>query len=654
MPATHILIEYDDTNIIDEGKLLHDFEADNIDELLYTRLNEVIDKEIEVIVSKEIMVIKRENHDNQIVIDKLSYEKWDKENQYLNHIIYECDEKGNKYNRIQALEENDKLKIRSVKDKIITDYFNSKGIIDLDRRDKGIKFSCNICHPVKTNQKCWIWYSNFRIMSHSHSDCRNETHEKVWNRWTKELKKLWDESKEKKQLVFNMSEDYLRNVVTKYFPKILKQKNTCCLFKWNGTSHYIEMMDTGIKSEIESLIYEHYKKENDEVLTTKELRDVKSWILRSNLFPEKDFEQSRLYNCKNGVLDIETKKLMSHSDKYFFNYCSNIEYNIKADTEELYNFITQVVSNKDPIDLISKVIAHIYYQGKKLQKGFLFLGTKRGRNGKGTLVELIQEVIGEGRYLSTHLSMFNKSSFTTYDLKDKALYVEDDYKLDYLGPEMVELLNTLISQGGETVHQKNRPAIQIKHTAVPIIECNQRPKIKAMDDGGFYDRWITVNFNNEYGDCMNENLGEQLLNNPNVMSSMLNLLINGYHMILERKNNTIIGPFFGSLDDERNQIKEWKKENNSVLQFIDDCCELNNMYCCSSRELYLIYRNDWNLNGSKLSETKFVKTIKEELKLKNERRTIKGIKTSIIMGLKCNVNVEFGKSTNLSIRVNSL
>jgi len=126
MPFTHYLIEYDDTDVINEDKLLHDFEVDNIDELLNTRLNNIVDKEIELLVSKEIMAVKRENHDNQVIIDKLSYESWDKINLYLNHIIYECDEKGNKYNRYQALKDYDNLKIKNVKVKIITTYLKSR------------------------------------------------------------------------------------------------------------------------------------------------------------------------------------------------------------------------------------------------------------------------------------------------------------------------------------------------------------------------------------------------------------------------------------------------------------------------------------------------------------------------------------------------
>jgi P4 family phage/plasmid primase-like protien len=638
------LVEFEN-DTINEKMLCHDFNLSDIDQMDII-FDEIVKKELEL-----LNIAYKVKNNYQIVIDSTLKKSF--KTTYLNYNFYDCDPDGVLINsELHHLKEKD-LNIKNTKEKIIVSYLKSKGVNDIEIKEKGIKFSCNHPnHPPKNNKKCWIWNNSFKIISHSHSDCCDEQHKKTWDKWTKEMKKQWNDSKEKSKLVFNMSEDYLRNIVKTYFPKIIKQKGTCMLFKWNGISHYEEMKDNGLDSELEKLIYKYFKKENDEILTIKEMRDVKQFILRSDLFPEKTFESSYLYNCSNGVLNIETRELKPHNSKYFFNYCANIEYNVNADTTDLYNYINTVVTEENPIELIEKILAHIHYQGKKLEKGFLFYGTKDGRNGKGTLVDLITLVIGEQRSITIRPELLDESSFSTYNLKDKALFIIDDYKKDYLGSKLLGLLNTLISGKHDQVHQKGKDIIDIKYTAIPIIQCNKVPKIKADDDGGFYQRWIVVNFKKEFGNCMNEFLGEQLLENKNVTSSMLNLLINGYHKFLERKKSNTIGSYFKK--DEISHIKEWKKENNSALQFIDDCCELNNMYCCSTRELYLMYSKEWNIGGAKMSEVKFIKSIKEEFKLKTERRQIKSVQLTIIIGLKCKSNSEFNQYQNLSIVKNSL
>lgn len=462
------------------------------------------------------------------------------------------------------------------------------------------------------------------------------------------MKKIWDESKEKKQLVYNYNSEYLDVIIKKYLPKIIKQKDTGMLFMYDEAKKcYVEIMDDGIKNDYTRMIQENMFNDDNNLLSLKQIAEVKEYVKHTYNFPIKNFESCHLYNCVNGVLNMVTGELKPHSSDYLFNYCSDIEYNKDAKSNKLETFVKSVITEDEPMSLLGKIIAHIHFQGDKLQKGFLFYGTQAGRNGKGTLFKLINAIIGKQRTVTIRAELLEESSFSSYELKDKALFNVDDYKKDYLGSKLLGLLNSLISQAPDTVHQKNKPAINIQHSATPIIQCNKIPKVKADDDGGFYKRWVIVNFKNEFGDKMNEFLGTYLLNDADVMSSLLNLLIDGYRKLLFRKENNIIGNFFKA--DEISHIEEWQRENNSALQFIHDCCEINSMYSCSTRELYLMYRDEWNLGGSKLSETKFIKGVKDKYKLETIRKTIKSEKLSIITGIRCNINTTFNTYQNLGI-----
>ncbi len=546
--------------------------------------------------------------------------------------IHECDGEGNiKSQKSENIQQNTN-KIKNVKAKIIVDYFRKNNIkVKRILIDKNIiTFDCPICQ--KDNEKMWIFIDSFVIKTHSKNDCENDKHQKRWNKYKNDLKKIWDESKEKKNLIYNYNADYLNKIIKEKFPPIIRQKMTHLLFIWNeAKKYYIEMKDNDIQNDFVKLIQDNMFNDCKNLLSLKQVAEAKEYIKHTYDFPIKDFEPCYLYNCKNGVLNIISGELKPHSSKYLFNYCSDIDYNPKADTTKLYKFIHDVVTEDKPLELISKILGHIHYQERKLEKGFLFVGTEHGRNGKGTLALLFEHVIGTNRTVTMHLGDFNTRSFAEYDLKDKALYIEDDYKESYIDNKIVGVLNKMVTRIKTQVHQKNKPAIDMVYTAIPLIQCNKVPKLKADDDGGFYGRWVQVHFNNEFGKRMNEFLKSQLLNDKDVMSSMLNLLIKGYNLLLERKKSNDINTFFKA--DENND--DWKKQNNPVLQFVDECCVLSANYRCSSRDLYMYYKTDWNIGGSKLSETKFLKILKTELNLITKRERINGRQCMMLYGITC-------------------
>ena len=455
---------------------------------------------------------------------------------------------------------------------------------------------------------------------------------------------------------FNLEPDKIEITIRKHFPKIVKDDKGIFYYFNKEKKHFIEMKDNSIKSDFEELIYKYWRhkkpiKDNEgtiidyivELLKSNQVKDLKKAITRYIKFDILKSAPCYLINCRNGVIDIrkdKNNKLLDDNirQEYFFDYCLDIDYNPNADTKKLFNFVNQVITENDPISLLAKILGHIHYQESKLQKMFLFKGTKKGRNGKGTLVKLIIKTIGSHRTLVKTIGDFERSSFATYALKDKVLYIEDDYKEDFINSKTLGLLNKMITGINEDVHQKNCPAIDMTHKAVPILQCNKMPKLKADDDGGFYLRWVIINFSNEFGDSniMDEFLGSDLVNDDNVMSSMLNLLIEGYNEILYRKENKIKGEFFKS--NEINDINDWKKTNNSVMQFVDDCCEIDNNSMVSSRGLYNYYRNDWNLGGSKMSENKFISILKESYDLISKRKRIDNKRLMCLIGIKFNEN----------------
>jgi hypothetical protein len=489
-------IIWDDIQCIEDDEELNKCLDDDtyIDILIESEKQYLTEQGIEIIKSNVNEIIVNVNHELEI-----------KFKVFPTINIHDCDEFGNVLDRKTENNQQNLNKINSIKAQIIIDYFKKNNIqsrrVVLDKNL--ITFDCPICK--KSNEKMWIFIDSFTVRTHSKSDCVGEEHAKKWDKWKRDLKKLWNEHKEKKNLVFNMSKEYIDKIVKENFPLIIRDKESNQLFRWDKkASHYIEMIDNENRSDIETLILNNFLDEGNTVLTRKQLGDVKTYIIRSFPFPVKEFEPCHLYNCKNGILNLITYELIPHSKDYFFNYKSDIEYNPNANPKVLHDFINEVVTEDNPVELISKILAHIHYSGYKLQKGFLFVGTKKGRNGKGTLVDLIRKVIVKNRTVTMGVRRFQDTTFAEYSLKDKKLYIDDDYKADYIDSKTVGLLNSMITGVETQVHQKHKAEITINYTCIPLIQCNKIPKLKCDDDGGFYLRWIQVHFNNEYGHRMNE------------------------------------------------------------------------------------------------------------------------------------------------------
>jgi len=594
-----------------------EFDADGIDTEVDLTYKELILKEIDFL-KEQVFNIVSHNIENDFIVIENNLNKSIEFKYFSITSITDCDIEGNTLIKDNVNSEN----LKNAKVKIICDYLKIQGVrfFNIITAKNYITFSCPIC-PDKKSIKMCIAIHGFKVSTFSETDCTDDKHQEMFAKWTKELKKIWDDSNQKKNLVYSLNLEYITKIIEKNFPTIIRHKSTGLLFKYDEKlKYYIEMIDNERISDIESLIYKNFYNDDNKLLTCNQVRDLKKVIIRSyEGFKCVDFESSNLFNLKNGVYDFKLKQLYQHSKDYYFNYCSDIIYNLSAKTDVLDKFLKAVITESDPIRIIKTMLGHIHYDGTKLQKGFIFEGTDKGRNGKGTLVKLITSTLGKNRTLTMTLDNFFDSNFYKYELKDKVLYVEDDYKKKYISEKEIGFLNKLIGGADEQVQQKNKPSITIPLKAVPIIQANKRPILKADDDGGFYKRWVFVNFKNEFGDnkIMDEFLGERLLNNVDVMSSMFNYLCEGYEMVIQRKVNNMKGSFFK--DDEVSHIDNWRRGNNSAISFFEDCVIKDSDYMCSTRDLYNYYNEYWNHGGGKLPENKFIEILKKEYKLETKR-----------------------------------
>lgn len=112
--------------------------------------------------------------------------------------------------------------------------------------------------------------------------------------------------------------------------------------------------------------------------------------------PMSDFDMnSRFFNTKNGVLDLETLNFMPHDHRYFLTKMANVTYNPAAKCARWEQFIDEVTNhNKDVAGFLQKAIGYAMMGNPTEQCLFILYGSTT-RNGKGTLMHALGDVFGE-------------------------------------------------------------------------------------------------------------------------------------------------------------------------------------------------------------------------------------------------------------------
>lgn len=295
-----------------------------------------------------------------------------------------------------------------------------------------------------------------------------------------------------------------------------------------------------------------------------------------------------LINCKNGTYDLETMTFREHSWKDFLTMQTNFEYSLQeVRCERWEKFIKEVTQNDyEKADYLQRALGYSILGTGKEECMFILHG-KTTRNGKSTMLDAIQHLLGDYSTVapvelicrSDRAKNAEAANPVLAKLKGKRMVTMSES--DTAG----KLDEATIKQytGGEdiTARELYQSAITYKPQFTMWLSCNDLPAVK--DKSLFAsDRVRVIEFNRHFTDAEQDKGLKDFFETPEAMKGIFTWLIAGYFKYRR----------FGLNMNEnmRAVVKAYERDNDLVIQFLEEKCERISEGYIKAKSLYDAYK----------------------------------------------------------------
>jgi putative DNA primase/helicase len=237
-------------------------------------------------------------------------------------------------------------------------------------------------------------------------------------------------------------------------------------------------------------------------------------------------------NVANGIVDLESRKLLPHSPDWYFTKQVPIVYHPKARCELFEKFLSEVVDGPYTV-LVKELLGFIFMERYKFHRAFILVGS--GRNGKTTFLQVVKALLGD-RWAAVPLQDLCENRFAVASLQGCLANICDDMPVTavkYSGK-----LKMLCGESPITIERKYEDMRNFENKAKLIFACNKIPPALDADDA-YFERWVIIPFPNKFtGANCDPNLVEKLTA-PYELAGVLNLALDMKNKLETQNDFTI-------------------------------------------------------------------------------------------------------------------
>ena len=266
----------------------------------------------------------------------------------------------------------------------------------------------------------------------------------------------------------------------------------------------------------------------------------------------------------NGLFDLRAKKLLPFSPDVVLRTKASVAFREDATTCPDINgwnvddWIRETVANNDPQveQLVWQVFLALFQPYHSFNKA-VFLYSPTGSNGKGTLLELMRNLIGPKRVATLSMSGFDKTYLPKSLLNCFAVFSDENKVGDFMRDSST--FKAWVSHDPIDINVKYGEMTTVRGRGLYIGCVNELPSSKDKSES-FYRRFIVVPFLNRYvGADENPAIKDDYIKRPEVLEYIV------HKVLMMPLFDKVIEP-----DVCKKLLDQMRVENDPVLQFAEE------------------------------------------------------------------------------------
>lgn len=303
-----------------------------------------------------------------------------------------------------------------------------------------------------------------------------------------------------------------------------------------------------------------------------------------------------LINCLNGTYDLRTMEFREHDWRDYLTMQTRVNFSVNDDIvfPRWEKFIEDVTEgDRDKADYLQRALGYSILGSAKEECMFILHG-KTTRNGKSTLLGAITHLLGDYASVSP-VSIICKSdraknaeaaSPVLASLKGiRFVSMAESNQYGRLDEEAIKQLT-----GGEEISARNLYEAQM--TYLPQftlwLSCNDLPSVQ--DKSLFAsDRVRVIEFNRHFSDQERDETLKDVFKTEDAMRGIFSWLLKGYGRY--KRKGLVMCP------EMKKVIYQYEKDNDLVLQFLEDNCTKDPNGKIKTKDLYEHFKIWCRSNG---------------------------------------------------------
>lgn len=293
-----------------------------------------------------------------------------------------------------------------------------------------------------------------------------------------------------------------------------------------------------------------------------------------------DRSRKNLVACRNGILDIEIGRLISHDPNFFTTNALPLDFNPEAPAPERWlRFLVEIWPKDEEAELcLQEIFGYLLTDDTRQHKIFLIWGPKRG--GKGTIVDVLVQLLGRNNVVFQTLKSMT-GEFGRWPLIDKKLCAVTDARLGSK-TDTAALAETMLSISGgdpQTVNRKMQPFWNGYLNVRFLLTTNDLPGIRDAS-GTLPSRFVLLRMTESFYGREDLDLKERLRVE---LPGILNWALEGLKRLRERGH-------FQMPKSSEDALRQLTELASPATAFLSEWCDVGTQYEIGIEELYSAYK----------------------------------------------------------------